>query len=69
MFLVEEADVEDKQENISKEIYVLPVVLLESRAGYRLETEDPDVFSDGGDDNKDGWVCPRPWPQISIPEC
>ena len=69
MFLVEEADVEDEQGNISKEIYVLPVALLESYAGYRLETEDPDIFSDGGDDDKDGWVCPQAWPQISIPVC
>ena len=35
----------------------------------RLDTEDPDVFSDGGEDDKDGWVCPRVWPQIPIPLC
>ena len=69
VFLVEEANVEDEQGNISKEIYVLPVVLLESHAGYRLETEVPDIFSDGGDDEKDGWFCPWAWPQISIPVC
>ena len=42
---------------------------LESHAGYRLETEDPDIFSDGGDDDKDGWVCPQAWSQISISVC
>ena len=62
VFLVEEANVEDEQGNISKEIYVLPVAPIESHAGYRLETEDPDIFSDGGDDDKDGWVCPWAWP-------
>ena len=42
---------------------------LESHAGYRLEMEDPDVFSDGGEDDKDGWVCPRVWPHLPIPVC
>ena len=63
LFLVEEADVEDEQGNITKEIFVLLMAPLESHAGYRLEMEDPDVFSDGGEDDKDGWV----WPHLPIP--
>ena len=65
--LVEEADVEDDQGNITKELYVVQVAPLESHAGYRLETEDPAVFSDGGDDDPYSWVCPRVWPHIPIP--
>ena len=64
---VEEADVEDPEGNVSKELYVLPVTPLESHAVYRLETEDLDIFSDGSDDDKEGWICPRVWPQIPIP--
>ena len=64
---VEEADVEDDQGNITKELYVLQVAPLESHAGYRLNTEDPAVFSGGGDDDPDSWVCPRVWPHIPIP--
>ena len=64
---MEEADVEDDQGNITKELYVLPAAPLESHASYRLETEDPAVFSDGGDDDSDGWVCTRVWPHIPIP--
>ena len=67
MFLVEEADIEDKQGNATKELYVLQVAPLGSHAGYRLGTEDPAVFSDGGDDDPDSWVCPRVWPHIPIP--
>ena len=65
--LVEEADVEDDQGNITKELYVLQAAPLESHAGYRLETEDPAVFSDGGDDDPDSWVCTRVWRHIPIP--
>ena len=69
LFSVEETDVEDTDGNITKELYLLCVTPLESHAGYRLDAEDPDVFLDGGEDDKDGWVCPRVWPQISIPLC
>ena len=64
---MEEADVEDDQGNITKELYVLQAAPLESHAGYRLETEDPAVFSDGGEDDPDGWVCTRAWPHLPIP--
>ena len=47
MFLVEEADIEDKQGNITKELYVLQVAPLESHTRYR-QIQDPAVFSDGG---------------------
>ena len=67
VFLVEETDLEDEQGNITKELYVLQVAPLESHARYRLETEDPAVFSDGGDDDPDSWVCPWVWPQTPIP--
>ena len=67
VLLVEEADVEDAEGNVSKELYMLPVTSLESHAGYRLEAEDPDIFSDGGEDDKEGCVCPRVWPQVPIP--
>ena len=64
---MEEVDVEDDQGNITKEPYVLQAAPLESQASYRLETQDPAVFSDGGDDDPDGWVCTRAWPHIPIP--
>ena len=69
MFLVEEADAEDVDGNITKELYVLHVAPLESHTGYRLDAEDPDVFLDESKDDRDGWVCPRVWPQIPIPLC
>ena len=69
LFLVEEADAEDADGNITKELYVLHVAPLESHTGYRLDAEDPDVFSDGCEDNEDGWMCLRVWPQIPIPLC
>ena len=64
---MEEADVKDDQGNITKELYVLQAAPLESHASYRLETEDPAVFSDGGDDDPDGWVCTHAWLHIPIP--
>ena len=64
---MEEADVEDDLGNITKELYVLQTAPLESHAGYRLETEDPAVYSDGGEDDPDGWVCTRAWPHLPIP--
>ena len=67
LLLVDEADVENEQGNITKEIFVLPVAPLESHAGYRLEMEDLDVFLDGGEDDKDGWVCLWVWLHIPIP--
>ena len=60
---------EDEAGNIIKEVYVQPVAPLEFHAGYRLASEDPAIFSDGGKDDKDGWVCPRVWPQVPIPVC
>ena len=69
MFSVEEANIEDADGNITKELYVLCVTPLESHAGYRLDAEYPDIFLDGGKDNKDRSVCPRVWPQIPIPLC
>ena len=44
---MEEVDAEDEEGNISKELYILQVAPLKSHAGYRLEAEDPSVFSDG----------------------
>ena len=67
--LVEEADIKDDARNVIKEVYVQPVVPLEFHARYRLASEDPEMFSDGGEDDKDGWVCPREWPQVPIPVC
>ena len=64
---MEEADVKDDQGNITKALYILQAAPLEPHASYRLETEDPTVFSDGGDDDPDGWVCTRAWPHIPIP--
>ena len=65
--LVEEADIEDDAGNVIEEVYVQPVAPLEFHTGYRLASEDPEMFSDGGEDDKDGWVCPRVWPQVPIP--
>ena len=56
---VEETDVEDDAGNIMKEVYVQPVEPLVFHAGYRLASEDPAIFFDGGEDNRDGWVCTR----------
>ena len=64
---MEEADVEDDLGNITKELYVLQTAPLESHAGYRLETEDPAFYSDGGEDDPDGWVCTHAWPHLPIP--
>ena len=66
-FSVEETDVEDDAGEILKEVYIQPVAPLEFHAGYRLASEDPAIFSDGGEDDRDGWVCPRVWPQVPIP--
>ena len=46
--LVKETDVEDEAGEILKEVYVQPVAPLEFHAGYRLASEDPAIFSDGG---------------------
>ena len=67
VFLVEDAYIEDEQGNVTKELYVLQVAPLESHTGYRLETEDLALSSDGGDDDLDSWVCPWVWPHIPIP--
>ena len=64
---VEETDVEDDAGKILKEVYVQPVAPLEFHAGYRLASEDPAIFSDGGEDDRDGWICHRVWPQVPIP--
>ena len=64
---VEETDVEDDTGNVLKEVYIQPIEPLEFQAGYRLASEDPAIFSDGGEDDRDGWVCSRPWPQVPIP--
>ena len=64
---VKETDVEDDTGNIMKEVYVQPVEPLEFHAEYRLASEDPAIFSDGGEDDRDGWVCTRAWPQMPIP--
>ena len=47
--------------------YVLKVAPLESNPGFSLKQEDPEVFSDGGEDDRDGWVCRRAWPHIQMP--
>ena len=64
---VKETDVEDDAGNIMKEVYIQPIEPLEFHAGYRLASEDPAIFSDGGEDDRDGWVCTRAWPQVPIP--
>ena len=64
---VEETDVEDNAGEILKEVYIQPVAPLEFHAGYRLVSEDPAIFSDGGEDDRDGWICHRAWPQVPIP--
>ena len=65
VFLVEEADIEDEQGNITKELYVLQVAPLESHARYRLETEDarsitctvPQQYSATCNGNKTCTIC------------
>ena len=53
-FSVEEADVEDEAVNIIKEVYVQPVAPVEFHVGYRLASEDLAIFSNGGEDDRDG---------------
>ena len=46
---------------------VLKVAPLESNPGFSLRQEDPEVFSDGAEDDRDGWACRRAWPHIQMP--
>ena len=67
MLAVQEYDTEDSEGNVTRMWYVLKVAPLESNLGFSLRQEDPEVFSDGGEDDRDGWVCRRAWPHIQMP--
>ena len=67
MLTVQEYDAEDDQGNITHMWSVLKVVPLESNPGFSLRQEDPEVYSDGREDDVDGWVCCRAWPHIQMP--
>ena len=66
MLSVQEYNAEDGEGNITRMWSVLKVRLLESNPGFSLRQEDPEVYSDGGEDNGDGWVCRRAWLHIQI---
>ena len=51
---VQEYDAEDSGGNVTKMWYVLKVEPLESNPGFSLRQEDPEVYSDGGEDDRDG---------------
>lgn len=67
MLAVQEYDAEDNEGNVTKMWYILKVEPLESNQGFSLRQEDPEVYSDGGEDDKDDWVCRRAWPHIQMP--
>ena len=66
MLSMQEYDAEDGEGNITRVWSVLKVGPLESNPGFSLRQEDPEVYSDGGEDDGDGWVCRRAWPHIQM---
>ena len=67
MLAVWEYDAEDNEGNVTRMWYILKVAPLESNPGFSLRQEDPEVYSDGGEDDKDGWVHRRAWSHIQMP--
>ena len=67
MLAVQEYAADDSEGNITRMWSVLKVPPLESNPGFSLRQEDPEVFSDGGEDDRDGWFCRRAWPHIQMP--
>ena len=65
MLAVQEYDAEGSEGNVTRMWYVLKVKPLESNPGFSLRQEDPEVYSDGGEDDSDGWVCRRALPNIA----
>ena len=64
---MQEYDTEDAHGNVVRAFYILRVAPLQSNPGFSLAREDPEVYSDGGEDDKDGWHLNRAWPQIQLP--
>ena len=58
---------EDNIGNVTRMWYILKVTPLKSNPGFSLRQEDPEVYSDGGEDGGDGLVCRRAWPHIQMP--
>ena len=67
MLTVKGYDAEDDQGNITHMWSVVKVAPLESNLGFSLRQEDPEVYSDSGEDDVDGWVCHRAWPHLQMP--
>ena len=67
MLAVQEYAAEDNEGNVTRMWYNLKVAPLESNPGFSLRQEDPEVYSDGGEDDGDGWICRRAWPHIQMP--
>ena len=67
MLAVKEYDAEDNKGNVTRMWYIFKVGLLESNPGFSLRQEDSEVYSDGGEDDRDGWVFRRAWPHIQMP--
>ena len=67
MLAVQKYDAEDNEGNITRMWSVLKVGLLESNPGFSLRKEDLEVYSDGREDDGDGWVGRRAWPHIQMP--
>ena len=67
MLTVQEYDAEDDQGNINHMWSVVKVAPLESNLGFSLQQEDPELYSNSGKDDVDGWVCHRAWPHLQMP--
>ena len=67
MLRVHEYDAEDDQGNVTQMWSVLKVAPFESNPGFSLRQEDLEIYSDGGEDDGDDWVCCRAWPHLQMP--
>ena len=64
--LVLQRDVEAEDRTVHVEVSLLAVAPLQCIDNYKLEEEDPGVFSDG-DDRIDKWIPRREWPDKLLP--
>ena len=67
MLTVQEYDAEDNWGNVTQMLLALKVAPLESNPGFSLRQEDLEIYSEGGEDDGDGWVCCRAWPHLQMP--
>ena len=67
MLTVQEYDAEDDWDNVTRMWLVLKAAPLESNPGFSLRQEDPEIYNDGGEDDRDDWLCRRVWPHLQMP--